>query len=195
MLKIILVLLAAYLIGSINNSIIICSLKGIDIKKVGSGNAGATNTVRALGKKYGIIVFLLDFLKGVIACIIARIFTPEYVFIAGILTVIGHTYPVFFDFKGGKGVSTTFGVLLAVDYRVGLVVGILELLLIYITKIVAISSIVSFAVLPPVMLYFSKGTYLNVYASGFLTVLVIFAHRDNIKRLIKGEENSFKKKK
>ncbi len=187
----------AYLIGSINNAILICGAKGIDVKKVGSGNAGATNTVRALGKKYGIIVFLLDFLKGAISCIIAKFVAGDnYVALAGIFAILGHIFPLYHGFKGGKGVSTTYGVLVAVNFWCALIVGVLHLLLIKTTKVVSISTIISFVILPFSILIIAKGEgYINVIMTAIITVIVIYAHRDNIKRLIRGEENSFKKEK
>ena len=187
----------AYLIGSINNAILICGAKGIDVKKVGSGNAGATNTVRALGKKYGVIVFLLDFLKGVISCLVARFIAgDEYVALAGIFVILGHIYPLYHGFKGGKGVSTTYGALAIINILCALIVGALHLILIKTTGVVSISTIISFVVLPFAIFFLGSGEgYINVIMTAIITVIVIFAHRENIKRLIKGEENSFKKEK
>lgn len=185
----------AYLIGSINNAILICGAKGIDVKKVGSGNAGATNTVRALGKKYGVIVFILDFLKGVISCAVAKLIAGEnFVAIAGIFAILGHIFPLYHGFKGGKGVSTTYGTLVMINFWAGLIVGLLHIILIKTTKIVSISTIISFVILPFAMLIFNPGNYyLNVIFTAIISIIVIAAHKDNIIRLIKGEENSFKK--
>ncbi len=185
----------AYLIGSINNAILICGAKGIDVKKVGSGNAGATNTVRALGKKYGVIVFILDFLKGVISCAVAKLIAGEnFVALAGIFAILGHIFPLYHGFKGGKGVSTTYGTLVMINFWAGLIVGLLHIILIKTTKIVSISTIISFVILPFAMLIFNPGNYyLNVIFTAIISIIVIAAHKDNIIRLIKGEENSFKK--
>ncbi len=187
----------AYLIGSINNAILICGAKGIDVKKVGSGNAGATNTVRALGKKYGVIVFLLDFLKGVISCLVAKLIAgDDYVALAGIFVILGHIYPLYHGFKGGKGVSTTYGALAIINIWCALIVGALHLILIKTTGVVSISTIISFVVLPFAIFFLGSGEgCINVIMTAIITVIVIFAHRENIKRLIKGEENSFKKEK
>ena len=190
--KILLCIVVAYLIGSINNSIIICRLKGIDIKKVGSGNAGATNTVRALGKKFGVAVFLLDFLKGLAACLIARLIAADYVVLTGIFVILGHIFPLYFGFKGGKGVSTTYGVLAMINIWTALIVGAVHLVLIKTTKVVSVSTIISFVLLPFVFFVFERNV-LNVALCAVITFIVIYAHRDNIKRLIKGEENTFKK--
>lgn len=194
--KTILLCVLSYLIGSISPSILICKFKGVDIKKVGSGNAGATNTVRALGKKYGIIVFFCDFFKGVIPCVVAKVLgAGETVAIIGLFAIVGHNFPVYFGFKGGKGVSTTFGVLASVNIFAALVLGVLVLILILLTKIVSLSVLITFIALPIVMFVFnSYETYLNVYFSGIYTLLIFYTHRANIKRLINGTENSFKKK-
>lgn len=187
----------AYFIGSINNAILICGAKGIDVKKVGSGNAGATNTVRALGKKYGVIVFILDFLKGAVSCIIAKLMGGEnFVALAGVFAILGHIFPIYHGFKGGKGVSTTYGTLVVINFWAALVVGALHLILIKATGIVSISTIISFVILPFAMLIFNSGDYyVNVIFTAVISIIVIAAHKENIKRLIKGEENSFKKEK
>ena len=108
----ILLIILSYLIGSISTSIIICKYKKIDIRKIGSGNAGATNTVRALGKKYGAIVLFMDMLKGVLPTVIAKLITPESVFLpvcCSFAVVLGHMYPIYFSFQGGKGAATIIG--------------------------------------------------------------------------------------
>ena len=187
----------AYLIGSINNAILICGAKGIDVKKVGSGNAGATNTVRALGKKYGVLVFVLDFLKGTIACLIAKFMAGDnYIALAGIFTILGHIFPLYHKFKGGKGVSTTYGALVMINFWAALIVGLMHIILIKTTNIVSISTIVSFVILPLAMVVINPGENgSNVILTAIISIIVIAAHKDNIKRLIKGEENSFKKEK
>ena len=187
----------AYFIGSINNAILICGAKGIDVKKVGSGNAGATNTVRALGKKYGVMVFVLDFLKGAISCLIAKIIAGEnFVALAGIFAILGHIFPVYHGFKGGKGVSTTYGTLVVINFWAALIVGALHLILIKSTGIVSLSTIISFVILPFSMLVLNPSDYyINVILTAVISIIVIAAHNENIKRLIKGEENSFKKEK
>lgn len=190
----VLAVIFAYIIGSISNAIIICKMKNVDIKSVGSGNAGATNTVRALGKKYGILVFLLDFLKGVIAVLVGKIFQVEYV--CAIACVLGHVFPVFFKFKGGKGVSTAFGVLALCDVKIALILGVLELILILTTKIVSLSTLITFVLLPVVVIFLNKFNVNTFFIySLILGVLIIFTHRTNIIRLINGTENKFGKKK
>ena len=195
--KVVLFSILAYFMGSINSSIIICKFKNVDIKKVGSGNAGATNTVRALGKKYGVIVFLCDFFKGVIPCLIAKVSgVGEFVSIIGLFAVIGHNYPVYFGFKGGKGVSTTFGVVSCINLYVGLILGILVLVLIKTLKIVSISVLITFVIFPFLMFFLNQyNTYVNCIISILYTLLIFYTHRENINRLINGTENSFKSNK
>ena len=186
----ILAIIVAYLIGSVNNAIIICRLKNIDIKSVGSGNAGATNTVRALGKKYGIIVFLLDFLKGVIAAFIGKRFGVEY--LCAIASVLGHVFPVYFGFKGGKGVSTSYGALAVCDVRAAAILGVLELILILTVKIVSLATLVSFLLLPVVILIFNGFSFNYLFwTSVVVCVMIFFTHRTNIVRLMNGTENKF----
>lgn len=185
----------AYLVGSISNAILICRAHKVDIKSVGSGNAGATNTVRALGKKYGVLVFLLDFLKGVVSCIPMKLIFPEYTCVAGFFAVVGHIFPVFFKFKGGKGVSTTFGAILMFNPLAAMCTGVLELILIAVTKIVSLSTVISFIFLPVSVFVFSDKTFaVPTYVSGLTAILVLISHRSNIRRLLKGEENTFRKK-
>ena len=192
MIKGLICILIAYLIGSINFSILITKVKGIDIKKVGSGNAGATNTVRALGKKYGVIVFLLDFLKGLIACLGTKFFAEEFVAYSGIAVILGHIFPLYHSFKGGKGVSTAYGVLAIVNVWVALIAGAVHLLLIKITGVVSVSTLSSFVIIPFVYSLFDNSIN-NIISVTFVSLIIVFSHRTNIIRLIKGEENTFKK--
>ena len=120
----------------------------------------------------------------------------EYVALAGIFVILGHIYPLYHGFKGGKGVSTTYGALAIINIWSALIVGALHLILIKTTGVVSISTIISFVVLPFAIFFLGSGEdYINVIMTAIITVIVIFAHRENIKRLIKGEENSFKKEK
>ncbi len=189
----ILAVIIAYLIGSLNNAIIICKFKNVDIKSVGSGNAGATNTVRALGKKYGIAVFFLDFLKGVIAVLIGKYFGVQHY--CAVASVIGHVFPVYFGFRGGKGVSTSYGALALCDIRAAAILGILELILILTVKIVSLATLISFILLPVLVFVFSGFNINSMFVTSvILCVLIFFTHRTNIIRLINGTENKFGKK-
>ncbi len=188
--------IAAYLIGSLNGALVIGKIMGVDIRTKGSGNAGATNAVRILGKKTGYIVFLLDFIKGILAVLAAKlIFSDTDASIAGLFVVLGHVYPVYFGFKGGKGISTIVGVIAVWDWRIFVFAAVWMIGMILITKIVSLSTLtgvlgvtVLFAVLHP-------GNWILIGASALLTVITFVKHRANIKRLLNGTENKFGKKK
>ena len=199
----------AYLIGSINFSVIISKkVAGFDVREKGSGNAGTTNMLRSVGKGAAAITLLCDILKGIVAILIAialeSIFNSEdkslLVQIAGIAVVLGHTFPIFFGFKGGKGVATSLGILLMSNWQIGLICLIFALVLIILTRMVSVGSCAA-AVLYPVLTLFINEHYIVSEGSGYLiysiilAVIVLFNHRTNIKRIMNGTENriSFKK--
>ena len=195
-LKIILICAIGYLLGSISSAITMGKIYGINIKEVGSGNAGATNVARCIGKWQGVVVFLFDFSKGAIAVAIASLVWKEYAVLAGLFAILGHNYPLYYGFKGGKGVSTTFGILLAIDYRVGLIIGGAVLVLLFTTKIMSLSNLICFAFLPLTTYFINPGEgNINVYITVVLAVLIYYTHRSNIKRLLNGTENKFGSKK
>ena len=201
--------IVAYLIGSISFSVIISKkMAGFDVREKGSGNAGATNMLRSVGKKAAILTLLGDALKGVVAILFAIIVgaiaksadKSLLVQIAGILVVVGHTFPVFFGFKGGKGVATSLGVLLMTNWKIGLICLVFALVLMAVTRMVSLGSIGA-AVLFPVLVLFihtnftiSEGSSYFVY-SVILAAIVIFNHIANVQRILNGTENklSFKK--
>ena len=210
----IIIAIIAYLIGSVNFSIIISKkTAGFDVREKGSGNAGTTNMLRSVGKKAAAITLLCDILKGVIsigiAIIIGKIWTDlnaELLLqIAGIAVVLGHTFPIFFGFKGGKGVATSLGVLLMSNWQIGLICLVFALILMILTRMVSLGSCAA-AVLFPVLTLFINDHYTvltegksgSVYFiySVILAVIVLYNHRSNIKRLLNGTENkiSFSKK-
>ena len=202
--------LVAYLLGSISFSIIISKkMAGFDVREKGSGNAGATNMLRSVGKKAAALTLLGDALKGVVAILFAVIVgaiaknsdKALLVQIAGILVVVGHTFPVFFGFKGGKGVATSLGVLLMTNWKIGLICLVFALVLMALTRMVSMGS-VGAAILFPVLVMFINTNFIVSEGSGYfvysviLAVLVAFNHRSNIQRILNGTENklSFKKK-
>lgn len=199
----------AYAIGSINFSVIISrKMAGFDVREKGSGNAGSTNVLRTVGKKAAAITLICDILKGIVSIIVAIIIgklsknaSPALlVEIAALMVVLGHTYPIFFEFKGGKGVATSLGVLLLINWKIGLICLLFALVLMAITRMVSLGSI-SAAVLFAVLTVFIRDSYIVDYEANFiifgilLAGLVLFNHRSNIKRIIDGSENklSFKK--
>ena len=202
--------IVAYLIGSISFSIIISKkMAGFDVREKGSGNAGATNMLRSVGKKAAVLTLLGDALKGVVAILFAVIVgaiaknadKALLVQIAGILVVIGHTFPIFFGFKGGKGVATSLGVLLMTNWKIGLICLVFALVLMALTKMVSMGS-VGAAILFPVLVLFINTNFIVTEGSGYfvysviLAALVAFNHRSNIQRILNGTENklSFSKK-
>lgn len=191
---IILSVILGYLIGSINSALLIGGIKGIDIRTKGSGNAGATNAVRVLGKKTGILVFFGDFIKGIIACFIGWLLHKNQIY-AGVFAVIGHVFPLYYGFKGGKGVSTILGTLLFLDWRIFLIAGAWMLLFIGITKIVSVSTLSGLVLATVLFGVFHKTEYELIIGVLVLTVLSFVKHRENIKRLLNGTENKFGKKK
>ena len=205
----IIVTIIAYLIGSINFSIIISKkMAGFDVREKGSGNAGTTNMLRSVGKRAAGLTLLCDILKGVVAILIAilagaiikNMDKALLVQLAAIAVVLGHTFPIFFQFKGGKGVATSLGVLLMVNWQIGLICLVFAIALIVLTRMVSLGSIGA-AILYPVLVMFIHTNYTVSEGSGYLifsivlAVLVAFNHRTNIKRLLEGKENkiSFKK--
>ena len=203
----IVVAILSYLIGSINFSIIISKkVAGFDVREKGSGNAGTTNMLRTVGKKAALITLVCDILKGVISILLALLIgkiakeanNSILVQIAGILVIIGHTFPIFFKFKGGKGVATAVGVLLTTNWQIGLICLIFGLVLIALTRMVSVGSITA-AILFPILVLFIKTNYIvegNYFIySLIIAVMVVFNHRENVKRLLSGTENklSFKK--
>ena len=210
----IIIAIIAYLIGSVNFSIIISKkTAGFDVREKGSGNAGTTNMLRSVGKKAAAITLLCDILKGVIAIgiaiIIGKLWTDlnaELLLqIAGIAVIIGHTFPIFFGFKGGKGVATSLGVLLMSNWQIGLICLIFALILMVLTRMVSLGSCAAAVLFPVLTLFINEhytvltegksGSVYFVY-SVILAVIVLFNHRSNIKRLLNGTENkiSFSKK-
>jgi len=208
----IIIAVIAYLIGSINFSIILSKrMAGFDIREKGSGNAGTTNMLRAVGKKAAVITLICDILKGVVSILISvlagkiikNLDNALLVQLAGIFVIIGHTFPVFFKFKGGKGIATALGVLLMINWQIGLICLIFALVLMALTKMVSVGSIAA-AILFPILVAFIDQNYIvqtsnsnwsYLVFSIIVALLVIFNHRANVQRILNGTENrlSFKK--
>ncbi len=193
----------AYLLGSLNFSIIISKLLlKKDIRNYGSGNAGSTNSLRVMGGKKTILVLLGDILKGVVAMIICNLICDATLLgatrvAAGIACVLGHSFPVYFGFKGGKGVLTTAAVGAFIDWRVCLTALAVFFVVVLIWKFVSLGSIAAIGPLPIwFYLYGGENMIPNVCFGFIVAVLIVYLHRGNIKRLLAGTENklSFKKK-
>lgn len=195
-----LLIVLAYLIGSVPTSVWVSkSFFGIDIRDYGSGNAGATNTYRVLGSKWGTFVMVVDVLKGVIATSL-YILLPFYMhdewhrtnFMVGLglAAVLGHIFPVFADFKGGKGVATLFGMVIAIQPLVAVCCVGVFLLVLYLTRFVSLSSIlasIAFAVFI-LFIFNERETLYRVFAVA-VALMVILTHQKNINRLLKGTES------
>ncbi len=191
--------IVAYLIGSINTSIIISKIMiKDDIRNYGSGNAGATNALRTLGKKGAAMVVAGDALKAVIAILLAKFFIEDKaaaVFIAGMGTVLGHNFPVFFGFKGGKGVLVSLVTMLFADWRIGIIVAVFAIAVMAISRYVSLGSIVGALLFVAFGLVFHMGDERFIVFSLMISGLAIYMHRSNIVRLIKGTENKLGAKK
>ncbi len=171
--------------------------KGIDIREYGSGNSGATNALRTLGVKIGVLVLVCDALKGVVAYIISyMIFKDNLLALyAGAGAVMGHNFPIQLGFRGGKGVATSLGVLLISDIQSGVIVFAIGIIIIAVTKYISLAS-VSCALLYLAIAYFKFGISETFLIYSILVVVLVYRHRANIKRLMSGTENklSFKSK-
>ena len=198
----------AYMFGSIPWGVLIAKSKGIDIRKVGSGNIGATNVNRTLGKKYGILCFSLDFFKGFIpVMLVSTVIKYDILKAADIIVVataaaalLGHLFPIYLKFKGGKGVSTIAGILLAIAPLSLFVSGILWIVIFYSFRYVSLASILAAFFLPVSAYLFNYYKIWNISNTLELvlismTVLIVIKHISNIKRLLNGTENRFDKKK
>ncbi len=202
---IILILIPAYLLGSIPTAVWVgVRLHGIDVREHGSGNAGATNTIRVLGWKTGVPVLLADIAKGTLAALLPALFSsaagfsPEAVInmkiVAGLTAVAGHIFPVFARFRGGKGVATTFGFVLAVAPLPTLLCLVLFLIVLFATGYVSLSSM-SAGLLFPILNFtiFDTPTTFYTIFSVVIGIAILASHHQNIGRLIRGEERRFLK--
>ncbi|MCX5716167.1 MAG: glycerol-3-phosphate 1-O-acyltransferase PlsY, partial [Candidatus Omnitrophica bacterium] len=182
--------LLAYLIGAIPMGYLLTRVtKKIDIRQHGSGNIGATNVLRTAGKTAAVITLIFDILKGyfVVQFLPSLLQCQEYVFVLGFIVIAGHNWPVFLKFKGGKGVATSAGVLLALCPKL-LLIGLAAWILVFaFTKIVSVSSIISAAAIPTAALLLQYSPNVRIFTAA-VAILTILRHSENIKRLLKGEE-------
>ena len=192
------ILLISYLLGSFPSGFLYAkNLKGIDLRYVGSGSTGATNVLRNIGKWPALIVFILDVLKGFIAVKFAYFFLSDNIFqvLAGLFAITGHIWPIWLKGKGGKAVATGLGMFIALSWKVGLASFGTFLIMISLTKIVSLSSITA-AILLPIYMFKYIGTFNDPYTifSFIVAIIVIWKHRSNINRILKGEEPKLNKK-
>ena len=204
----IILIIASYLIGSIPFGLLISKHRGIDLREEGSGNIGTTNAVRVLGKKWGIVTGILDILKGTVIIVLiyileaCNLWTNPFVIngesiyvIYGIAAVIGHVFPVFLKFKGGKAVATSFGVLLATTPWSAFIVIITFAIVVAICGYVSLgSSIGALMAIPASFIIYQDNLYSNLFMI-IMVALIIYRHIGNYKKLLNGTERCFKKKK
>ena len=194
----IVVIVASYLLGSLLFSVLISRLvKGVDIRSHGSGNAGATNTLRVIGLGPALLVFVLDLAKGVTAVLLASWVVPdaEWVQVAsGLAAICGHNWPVFFKFRGGKGIATTIGMVVALAPMAGIAAGVVAILSIVFTRYVSLGSLLFTALFPVFVFALSYSSEL-FWGSLVITAFAWFRHRTNIVKLVQGRENKLGSKK
>ncbi len=198
---------AAYLLGSVSFAIVVSkSLYHQDVRQFGSGNAGMTNILRTYGKKAAALTLAGDFLKGVAAVLISRLIFAamgvtlfDGAYVGGLFAILGHLYPVYFGFRGGKGILTSIGIITVINPLVFLGLLIIGLPLIFLTKIVSVGSLAGAVCYPflTLLVDFWQGgvSWLDFSFSLVIALLVIWMHRSNIKRLLNGTENRFGSKK
>ncbi len=191
----VLLIIFAYLLGSILFGEHIAKRKGIDLRTVGSGNVGATNVGRVLGKKYALLVFFLDMLKGLFPMLLARLYfglDSWTTSLVGVASFLGHLYPAFHGFKGGKGVATAFGVLFGISPLASSLCLVLWFLVFKLKGYVSFASLSSSAFAPILLLII--GYPIKIFlAALFIALFILYKHRDNINRLLMGQEHRFSK--
>ena len=205
-------LIGGYLLGSLNASIIFSRLfKGADIRQSGSKNAGMTNTLRVFGKKAALFVFIFDLLKAIVAVLLAGWMAAVFYkgnedvyliarYVAGFGAILGHNFPLYFGFKGGKGILSSWGVIMVLDYRIALILIIIFLLVVSMTRYVSLASIASSAAYPVCVVLLNiwhpvNTTGVYILLSVIMATLAVYRHRANISRLRAGTESKLGSKK
>jgi acyl phosphate:glycerol-3-phosphate acyltransferase len=203
-----LIVVVSYLLGSVPNGYIVGKVAGVDIRKSGSGNIGATNVLRVLGKKYGYVVFFLDALKGfavVRICLAlvsntpaARPYADFFALLGAVVCVVGHVFPIWLKFKGGKGVATSAGVIIGLMPLAAIILFPIWFIVFEICRYVSVASVCAAISLPITVALFLKFKVMDsvvlLYFSLALAVVVIWRHRSNFSRLLNGTEQRFTRK-
>ncbi|MBS4539709.1 glycerol-3-phosphate 1-O-acyltransferase PlsY [Clostridium sp. D2Q-11] len=195
--KILLVILISYMIGNFSTSYILGKyLKNVDIRTKGSGNAGATNALRVFGKKIALFTFFVDALKGIVAVIVGRMILQDTGgLIAGVFVIVGHNWPVVLKFKGGKGIATTIGAASFINPIPAIIAIIIGIIIIIKTKYVSLGSISAMALVPFISLLVVNPFNLEYFIFlVILSLMAVYRHKTNIKRLLNGEESKLGQK-
>jgi len=192
-----LILIAAYLLGSMNFAVIVSKMKyKQDIRNFGSGNAGMTNMMRTYGKKAAVLTLLGDILKTVAAVLFGYLLMGKAgAYVAGVGAVIGHTWPLYYNFKGGKGVATAITMILCTKPLLGILLLGIFIAIVAMTKYISLGSVMGAMMYPVFLANFGAVGIVEMSCSLIIVGLIVFNHRSNIKRLYKGEENKFSFKK
>ena len=191
--QLILITLAAYLLGSINPAYLIAKAKGFDIRQRGSKNAGASNALILMGKKVALISALFDIFKAFLMVTLAQCFVPTLPYagaFAGVACILGHVFPVFMRFRGGKGLACLGGFVLAYDYRIFLILFTLELILVLIVDYICVVPI-SASILFPLIYHIMTQDLIGTGVLGIMTFVILYKHFENIKRIQQGTEAHF----
>ena len=185
------VIFISYICGSIPFGLILTKIfLKKDIREVGSGNIGATNVLRTGSKTIGYLTLILDVIKAVIPVLYIKFKFPELIYISSLSVFIGHVFPVWLKFKGGKGVATYVGILFSINYILGIVFAFSWLIIFFISKYSSLGSILSSLAIP--IFIFFNSSYENEYFFIIMFVLILYTHRENVKRLINKEESKTK---
>ena len=183
--------LISYLMGSIPFGFLFTKIfLNKDIRKIGSGNIGATNALRTGNKIIGISTLFFDILKAILPLIFIKLNFPEFIFVSALVIFLGHVFPIWLKFKGGKGVATYLGILFCINYILGLIFIITWLIIFLISKYSSLGSILSSLIIP--FFIFFNPNYENEYFFIIMFVLIFYTHRENVKRLINKEESKTK---
>ena len=189
--ELVIIISISYLMGSIPFGLILTKIfLKKDIRELGSGNIGATNVLRTGNKKIGYLTLIMDVLKAVVPVLYIKLNFPELVYISSLSVFIGHVFPIWLKFNGGKGVSTYVGILFSINYFFGIIFVVSWLIIFFISKYSSLGSILSSLTIP-IFIYFGS-TYENKYFFIIMFVLILYTHRENVKRLINKEESKTK---
>lgn len=192
--KYILCALIGYILGTVNYAYIIGKLKGFDIRTQGSTNAGASNATVVMGWKIGVIVGICDISKAYMSVVIAKAVFPELQLagvIAGASCILGHIFPFYLSFKGGKGLASYLGMILALDWRIFLIIGAVIVIVTVVTDYIALATLTTITVYP-LYLFFSKMGSIVLITVTIVSVVMVFKHIDNVKRIMSGKESGLR---